>query len=61
MLYSSQHDNKNEDCVEYKELDLENILERGFTWEDLQLGREEIIDTNAHFDLWDNLVEHYSK
>lgn len=51
MLYSSQHDNGNEDGVEYKELDLENILERGFTWEDLQLGREEIIDTNAHFDL----------
>lgn len=46
---------ENEDDDKYKLLDLGNMLERGFTWED---GTEEIIDTDAHYDLRDDLAEH---
>lgn len=50
---------ESEDCDKYKPLDLGNILERGFTWEDLWQGTEEIIDTDVHYyDLRDDLVEH---
>lgn len=51
---------ENEDGDKYKPLELGNILERGFTWEDLRVetGTKEVIDTHAHFDLRDDLVEH---
>jgi hypothetical protein len=45
MLYSSQHDNRNEDGVEYKELDLEKHPRERIYLGRLARGREEIIDS----------------
>ena len=49
---------ENEDGDEYKPLNLGNILERRLFWENMPHDTEESIDTNAHFDLQGNFIEH---